>query len=198
MSVFAAKLARLASAEGEEDAGILRHHRAPLLLAQAAAILRAGSSASHRAQAAEKIISALSGHIVAVGGGGGSLKLIRAVYSSSFDADAADVGAAAATLAQDLDAISLMRMTTGCVGNVRLQVSDRITALLDEIRAGPEAVDESLRRLGTTLTAAQLEFFSLECLVEEARPEDPVFLQGVAFSRRQAFPCAACRRSTAS
>ena len=60
MSVWAAKLARVASAEGEKDVDILQNHRAYVLLAEAAAILREGSSASHRAQAAENIMTACS------------------------------------------------------------------------------------------------------------------------------------------
>jgi hypothetical protein len=197
MSVWATKLARLASAEGEEDADILRHHRAHVLLAEAAAILRAGSSAPLRAQAAEKIMSATSGGVT-LEVRDVSYDLIRAYSSRSFATDAADVGAVAATLAQHLDAILLIRLTVGRVDHDRRQLADQVMALLDEIRAGPEAVDESLRRLGTTLTAARLEYFALECLVEKVRPGDPLFPQRVLFARRQAFTCAACSRCTAS
>ena len=84
MSVWAAKIARLASAEGEEDADILRHHRTQILLAEAAAILREGSSARHRAQAFEKIITTLSGTFLR---DFDIADFIRAYTSSSFAAD---------------------------------------------------------------------------------------------------------------
>jgi hypothetical protein len=194
MSVWAAKIARLASAEGEEDAGILQHHRAYVLLAEAAAILRAGSSARHRAQAAEKMLIALSTTSVLESDVFHSYD--RACGSSSFAADAADVGATAATFMQYLDAISVMLVAKNIEDDdKRRQSADQITTLLEQIRAGPQAVDESLRRLGTTLTAARLEYFSLEGLVDMARLGDPLFPQTAAFARRQAFPCAACSRS---
>jgi hypothetical protein len=186
MSAFAAKLARLASAEGEEDADILRHHRVNVLLAEAAAILRAGSSASHRAQAAEKIVDAVSDGII-LDCNEVSNELIRACTSSSFDADAADVGEAAAALAQHLDIVVLMRLADRNRYG-RIQLTDKITALLELIGEDPESVDESLRRLGTTLTAARLEFFSLQSLVETTLPGDPVFPQSAPFARRRAFP----------
>jgi hypothetical protein len=194
MSAWAAKLARLASAEGEEDVDILRHHRAHVLLAEAAAILRAGSSASFRARAAEKIANVFS-DVTILKFFGGEYFLAR--NSSSFAADAADVGEAAATFAKYLDVISLMRVAEYRGEGGQRRLADVIMALLEEIRAGPEAVDESLRRLGTTLTAAQLELFSLECLVDKALPGDPVYPQRITFARRQAFPCAACPRGTA-
>jgi hypothetical protein len=68
----------------------------------------------------------------------------------------------------------------------RRQCAGQIVTLREEIRARPEAVEESLRRLGTTLTAARLEFLSLKCLVSTVRPDDPVFLQRAAFDDRQA------------
>ena len=191
MSAFAAKIARLASAEGEEDADILRHHRAHLLLAEAAAILRAGSSASHRAQAAEKMATAFSGGLNA------DFRdlvddFIRAYTSRSFAADAADVGAPAAAFVDYIDAIASMLLVDAHIEDRRRARADQIMKLLDEIRAAPEAVNESLRRLGTTLTTARLEFFSLERLVDTARLGDPVFSQSPALARRQAFLCAAC------
>jgi hypothetical protein len=185
MSAFAAKIARLASAEGEEDVDILRQLRTQLVMAEAAAILRAGSSASLRAQAAEKIITACSGYLVVEFNDIHDV-FIRAYFSTSSAADAADVGAVAATCALYLEAIVLMRLYP--CGDARGQISGQIVALLEEIRAGPEAVDESLRHLGTTLTASRLELFSLECLVSKALTSDPFFSQRPAFARRQAFP----------
>jgi hypothetical protein len=90
-----------------------------------------------------------------------------------------------------------MLVAEACRDDSRQQRAGQIVTLLEEIRAGPEAVDESLRRLGTTLTAARLEYFSLECLVNTACLDDPVFPQRAAFARRQALPCAACSRGTA-
>ena len=131
MSAFATKLARLASAEGEEDVDILRHHRATVLLAEAAATLRAGSSASHRAQAAEKMAIALSGSGI-VECHDFALEFVRAYkIFSSFAADAADVGPAAMALVPYLDAISLMRVYGEHGGDIRLECAAQIMALLE-------------------------------------------------------------------
>jgi hypothetical protein len=187
----------MASAEGEEDVDILQHNCAYVLLAEAAAILRAGGSVSHRAQAAEKIIIACSGPVT-VECSEVSAKFLRDINSRPSAADAADVGAAGVTFARYLDTISYLRVAPACGENSRRQCADHIMALLEAIRARPEAVDESLRRLGTTLTAARLEFFSLVGLVDKTLLEDPVLSQRAAFARRQAFlssRCAACPRA---
>ena len=89
-----------------------------------------------------------------------------------------------AASAHHLDVLSLLRLSR--VGDdVRCELAGQIVALCAEIRAvAQRSVDESLRRLGTGLTAARLGYFSLGCLVATARPGDPMFPQRAAFARR--------------
>ena len=182
MGVWADKIARMASAEGETDADILRHHRAHLLLAAATAILEEGSTAGHRARAAEKIMAACSGP-VNLECTGVSRALAAAYNSISAAADDAEVGPSAALLAQRLDVVSLTRVAGGG-DEVRRYRADQMAALLEDIRMHPESVYESLRRLGTALTVPQLELFTVDCLSHAARPGDPIFSQRVALRGR--------------
>jgi hypothetical protein len=112
MGSFAEKLERMVGVEGE-DADVRRHHRAHRLLAEATAILRAGSTASHRAQAAEKALVACFGHNLNhnLELGDAYTEFARAANSVSFEADAVS-----ATFARYLIILALARMGAGNAG----------------------------------------------------------------------------------